>query len=143
MMYSFLREKEERLRALPPGCGLLGLRLDRELHVQLSTDPEAFRLPVLAGPDPDPAFAVDLAVGDWEQFVGGACLFCGFCVFSCHGLSPFCKCPFGRAPERPEAGAASTGKLGGTFRGNRSFLFTRGAIADGKGLEHARRGLRG
>ena len=36
-----LREKEERLRALLPGCGLLGLRLDRELHVQLATDPEA------------------------------------------------------------------------------------------------------
>jgi hypothetical protein len=47
-------------------------------------------------------------------------------------LSPF------RAPERPVGGAASTGKLGETFRGNRGFPFTLEASAYGKGLEHAR-----
>ena len=58
----------------------------------------------------------------------------------CHGLFLFCNDPFGRCRRLASSRVRrQAGKLGETFRGNRGFLLTLEAHANGRGLEHAQR----
>src|ERR1019366_8821235 len=63
-------------------------------------------------------------------------LLSGMFVMSVIVFSFVCNYPFGLASDPPGAGAASHRKIGGDrIRGNRFFLLTREAPADGRGQE--------
>lgn len=138
--------EEERLSTLPLRClGLCGgFRFRREGRVALATDEQGHALVLLVGEACADRLAALLAgrsvLEDVE--VGNLFRLRGRFGCGCHGLSPFCYDPFGRCLRSASSRARRhTGKLEETFRGNRGFLLTQGAHANGRGLEHARWGI--
>src|SRR5690242_9279037 len=109
-MSSFLKKKEERLRALPLCCGLR-LRRVREDHVAVVADAEVLRLAILAAPHCDAGAVVRLALGVELvcHFGRGSLFLCGFRFgIRCHGLYPLSELPSRAWPFfRQEMAAAS------------------------------------